>query len=299
MVAAARLVQVSVNLLLAGAGLGHFEGFQDGAGVVFAAAEVIDLAGAGCLAELEHEAGHVQCVDIVADLFAFVAVDLVFAAFQVALHQVTEEAVQLDPGMIRAGQTAAAQATGRQAEVAAIFLHHHVGGSLGGAEHGVLGLVDGKGLGNAARKLRVGIVPTPLQFLEGNGVGPIPVDLVGGHVNEGRLRTVAPGGFEQVQGPHSVHIEIIEGDAGRQIVRGLGGGVDDDGGLKDLDQFQNGGAVANIKLVMGKAGQRPPQPLLIPAGIALRAEEDLALVIVHTVNGKAATMEEDGDFRAD
>jgi hypothetical protein len=31
----------------------------------------------------------------------------------------------------------------------------------------------------------------------------------------------------------------------------------------------------------------------------LGTEEGLALVIVHAMNGKAAPMEEDGDFRAD
>src|ERR1039457_6234666 len=95
-VAAARLVQVSVDWLPAGAGLRHFKGFQDGAGVVLAAAEIIDLAGARRLGELEHEARHIRRMDIVADLFAFVAVNLVFAAFEIALHQVAEEAVQLD-----------------------------------------------------------------------------------------------------------------------------------------------------------------------------------------------------------
>ena len=98
-------------------------------------------------------------MDVVAHLLALVAEDLVFAAFEVALHQVAEKAVQLDAGVVRAGQAAAAQAAGRHAEVAAVFLHHHVGGDLGGAEERVLGLVDGEALGNAVRELRVGVVP--------------------------------------------------------------------------------------------------------------------------------------------
>ena len=75
--------------------------------------------------------------------------------------------------------------------------------------------------------------------------------------------------------------------------------MDDDRRLERFDQLQDGRPVADIQLVMGEAGQRPPQPLLVPAGIALRAEEGLALVIVHAVDGQAAPMEEDGDFRAD
>jgi hypothetical protein len=39
-------------------------------------------------------------VDVVADLFAFVAEDLVFAPFQIALHQVGEKAVELDPAVV-------------------------------------------------------------------------------------------------------------------------------------------------------------------------------------------------------
>ena len=70
-VAAARLVQIGVNLLLAGAGLRHFKGFQDGAGVVFAAAEIIDLASPGRLIELEHEARHIHRMDVVANLLHY------------------------------------------------------------------------------------------------------------------------------------------------------------------------------------------------------------------------------------
>ena len=162
----------------------------------------------------------------------------------------------------------------------------------------MLGLVDRKALGNAVRELRVGVVPAPLQLLEGDGVGPVAIDLVGGHVNERRLGAVAARRLQQVQRAHGVHVKVIEGNAGRQIVRGLGRGVDDDGRLERLDQLQDGGAVADIQLVVGEAGQRLPQPLLVPAGVALRAEEGLALVVVHPVNCKAAPMEEGGDFRA-
>ncbi len=69
-------------------------------------------------------------MDIIADLLALVAVNLVFAAFKVALHEVAEEAVQFHAGMIRTGQAPAAQATGGQAEVASIFLHHHISRDL-------------------------------------------------------------------------------------------------------------------------------------------------------------------------
>ena len=57
--------------------------------------------------------------------------------------------MQLDAGVIRPGQAAAAQAAGRHAEVAAVLLHHHVGGDLGRAEQAVLALIDRERLGDA------------------------------------------------------------------------------------------------------------------------------------------------------
>ena len=56
-------------------------------------------------------------------------------------------------------------------------------------------------------------------------------------------------------------------------MRGLGSGVDDDGGLEGFHRLQDGGAVAKIQLVVLEAGERLPQALLIPAGVPLRAEE--------------------------
>src|ERR1019366_7198831 len=114
--------------------------------------------------------------------------------------------------MVRAGQTAAAQTTGRQAEIPAILLHHDVAGDFGSAEERVLGLIYGKALWNAVRKLRVGVIPAPIQFLEGNSIRPIPINLVGGHVDEGRLRAIAAGGLEQVQRAYSVYIKVVEGN---------------------------------------------------------------------------------------
>ena len=112
----------------------HIERFENGAGVVFAAAEIVDFGDARGLPEFEHEAGDVFGVNIVADLFAFVAEDLVFAAFHVALDQVTEEAVEFHAGMAGSGEASAAQAAGGDIEIAAVFLHHDVAGDFGSAE---------------------------------------------------------------------------------------------------------------------------------------------------------------------
>src|SRR5690349_3721248 len=78
---------------LSGNALDFAEGLEDGTGISFAAAEVVHLRDPGSLSELEHEAGDILGVDIVADLLALVAEDLVLAILEIALDQVAEEPV--------------------------------------------------------------------------------------------------------------------------------------------------------------------------------------------------------------
>jgi len=147
-------------------------------------------------------------VDTVTDLLALVAVDLVFAALQVALDQVTEKAVQLYPRVVRPGQASPAQAAGGHIEIPAVFLHHHIARQLGGAEQGMFGLVDGEVFGNAVLVSQVGVIPAGLQFPKGNVVGPVAVDLVGRHVDKRRLRARPSGRFQHVERAHRVDLEV-------------------------------------------------------------------------------------------
>ena len=62
---------------------------------------------------------HVARVDVVADLLALVAEDPVGRARQRHLHQIGEEAVQLDAAVLRAGQAAAPEDADLEAEVLA------------------------------------------------------------------------------------------------------------------------------------------------------------------------------------
>ena len=96
----------------------------------------------------------------------------------------------------------------------------------------MLGLVDGEVFGDAIGVGGIGVVPAGFEFGEGDGVGPVAIDLVGGHVDEGRLRAGLAGGFEQVEGADGVGVEVVEGDGGGAVVGGLGGGVDDGVGLE-------------------------------------------------------------------
>jgi len=62
--------------------------------------EVVNFAAARRPVKLKHETRHVRGMDVVAHLLALVAVNLVFAAFEVAFHQIAEETVQLDARMV-------------------------------------------------------------------------------------------------------------------------------------------------------------------------------------------------------
>ena len=62
--------------------------------------------------------------------------------------------------------------------------------------------------------------------------------------------------------------------------------MDDEGGLQTSLTASDGGAVANIQFVMGEIRQRLLQASLIPAGVALRSEEDRALVVIQSINRK-------------
>ena len=248
------LVDVGVDLLPAGELFRGGKRFEDRGAVGLAAAQIVDLAGPGRGHEGGDEPGDVEGVDIVADLLSFIAEDPVFFPFQVAFDQVAEKAVQLDPGMIRPGQAAAPQAAGRLAEVAAVFLYHDVGGDLGGAEEGMLGLVDREGFRNALGIGRVGVVPAGGQFAQGDAVGDIAVDLVRAHVHEGRFRAGLASRLEEIEGSHRVGVEIVERNGGGPVMARLGGGVDDGRGLDLLNEGKDPGAIANIEFVVLEAG---------------------------------------------
>ena len=284
-VAGAVLVHVGEDLGLAGEFFDDLESLEDRGAVRLTAAEVVNLARARGRDEGRHEARDVERVDVVAHLFALVAENLVFAALEVAFHEVAKKTVELDAGVVRAGEAAAAKRAGGQAEIAAVFLHHHVGGDLAGAEERVFRLVNGEGLGDAVRVGRVGIVPARGELRERDTVGRVAIDLVRAHMHEGRLRARLARGFEQVERADGVGVEVVKGDGGGAVVRGLRGSVDDDGRLHLADKGEDAGAVADVDLVVNEAGHLSSEARLVPARVALRAEEDGALVVVHPVDG--------------
>ncbi len=251
-VADAVFVEILEDLRLASDAFGDGEGFEDGAGVGTAAPDVVDFGDAGCTDEGGDELGDVVGVDVVADLLPFVAEDFVFPAFEVALHEVGQKAMQFDPAVVGTGEAAAAQAAGGHSEIPAVFLDHDICRHLGRAEERVLGLVDGKIFGDALSVGVIGVVPAGFQLSQSNGVGPVAIDLVRGHVDEGGFRAGLAGGFQQVQGSNGIGVEVIEGDGGGAVVGRLGGGVDDGIGPQGFQQGEHAGTVADVELVVGE-----------------------------------------------
>lgn len=252
-VADAVLIDVGVLLFLAGEFLGNRKGLKDGAGVLLPSPEIVDFGDARCLDEGGHEAGDIKGVDVVADLFPLVAEDAVFFPLEVALHKVAEEAVKLHAGVVGTGETAPAQRAGGHAEVASIFLDHDVSSYLGGSEEGVLTLVDGEVFGDAVSVGWICVVPASLKLRQGDGIGPVAVDLVRRHVDEGGLRASLAGCLEHVEGADGVRIKVVEGDSGRAVVAGLGGGVDDGIGLDLGNQVDDSLTVSDVQFVVDKA----------------------------------------------
>ena len=106
------------------------KGFQNGAAVGAATAEIIDLARAWFFKKRGDKACYIQRVDIVTNLLALVSVHVVGLALEIAFHEVGEKSVELDPAVVGAGETTAAEAAGFHSKVATVLLNHDVGGDF-------------------------------------------------------------------------------------------------------------------------------------------------------------------------
>ena len=163
-IADAVFIHVGMNLFFPSERFCYRKGLQNRAGISFAASQIIYLGDSGGFAKFPHETGDIFAVDVVAHLLAFVSKNLVFAALEIALHEIAKEAVQFDPSVVRTSEATAAQATGRHIEITSVFLHHHISRHFRGTEKRVFRLIDGEGLGNTMFVVRIGVIPTRLEF---------------------------------------------------------------------------------------------------------------------------------------
>ena len=93
MVSFAVLIDIFVGHLLSGDLFDQIKRFQNRDGVIATTAQVVNLRNPRCLDELIHELRDVERMDIVANLFAFIAEHLIGSALEITPDQVAEETV--------------------------------------------------------------------------------------------------------------------------------------------------------------------------------------------------------------
>jgi len=120
---------------------------------------------------------------------------------------------------------------------------HLVGGAVGEGEEVGAGLGGGVGVGGAEGVVFVGFV----RFVDG------AVDLVGGDMDEAG-DFVAPGGFEEVEGPVEVGADDGLGREDGAVDVGFGGEVDAGVGLDFGEDGLDGSGVGDIGFMEGVAG---------------------------------------------
>ena len=116
--------------------------FQNRDAVRPAPAHVIDFTASGMVEELQEKAGHIMRMDLVADLFAFIAENRVLLSRHRTVHNLGQITVQFYGGMLGAGKAAAAENSYRHSKVPAELLAQNVSRSLGCSKQRVEALVD-------------------------------------------------------------------------------------------------------------------------------------------------------------
>ncbi len=208
--------------------------------------------------------------------------------------------MQLDAGMLRAGEAPPTQTVRAHAEVAAVLLRHDVGGDLARAHDRMHGAVDAHGLADPVVVLGPRVLPAGLELNERQLVRPVAVQLVGGHEHEHRLGAVPSAALEEIHRPHGVDVEIVERPARGEVVARLRGAVDDEveRALVAKGPRQRG-AIADVHVVRAKAPGRAAQALEVPAGASVGTEEVGPHVVVDPHDGTGARVEVEDELGAD
>src|SRR5262249_31469688 len=143
--------------------------------VLRAAADVVNLARARVLVKRMDEPGHVDRMNIVADLFALVSVDPVQAAFDIAPDEMAEKAVKFNSTVVRSGEAPSAQAACLHPEITTVLLDHDIGGDFRCAENAMFAVIDREVLADPKGKSGVSVFPTGDRLLQRNAVGSVSV----------------------------------------------------------------------------------------------------------------------------
>ncbi len=220
--------------------------FEHGDAVFAATSHVVDLAGTGVGGEGLDGANDVVAVNIVANLFSFVAKDGIFESGYGGFHEVRKKAVKFDAGMRRASEAATAKNADVHFEVAAVFLCDQIGSGFGCAKERVKRAVNAAIFGDAVKILGASVFPTRGKFDERNFVGSVAINFVGAKEKENGFGAMLAGGFEEIDGAEGVDFKIENGNVASFVVRRLRGAVNDEIEAARAEKFVECGAVANI-----------------------------------------------------
>src|ERR1700733_204707 len=156
----------------------------------------------------------------------------------------------------------------------------------------MLALIDRKAFRYSVLKRGVVIFEAGFQLFQRDLVGPVPVDFIGGHMNEWGFRTGPPGRFQHMQCAQGIHLKVEEWNRGCAVMGWLRGGVDDQMGTQLVDKSQQLISLADVQGSMLIARDFAPQPVQYPTCIALRSEKDGAMIAVNSVDLKTVAPEE-------
>ena len=134
----------------------------------------------------------------------------------------------------------------------------------------------------------------------GDAVRPVAVDLVRAHVDErrlsGQLRRAASSRFSV---PTALVSKSSNGIAAARSWEGCAAAWTITSGRSSAIRLEHSLTVADVELVVPERRKLSLEPLLVPARVALRPEEDGALVVVDAVDLIALVREVPAHFAAD
>ena len=186
--------------------------------------------------------------------------------------------MQLYSGLLRPGETAAAEDSDGHVEIAPKLLAHHVRRNLRCTEDGVQATIDRHGLINSIQA--AGVIVALFLLDQRQRVRPVAINFVGAGKTERGFWTEIPCGNQQIHGSDGIHIEIVVRNTGGLVVRGLSCGVDHEIRPFPFEQIADALPVPNIQRQVPVVRKRMLELFHHGGGGALRPKELPAHVVV-------------------
>ena len=128
------ILEVGKIELVPGELLSDSDGLEHGAVRMAASPDVVDFAHTRVFVKVEKGGDEIVRVDVITDLLSFVSEDAVGAAFDDALHEVSQEAVKFCTSMSGTSEATSTEHSRLHAEVAAVFLDENICGDFAGSK---------------------------------------------------------------------------------------------------------------------------------------------------------------------